>query len=200
MYVAGSFQGDWTVGVTTVSSRGQDLFVTKYDPDGKPLWITQSGGPSPLSSSEHVVHCSGIALDLNGDCFVVASHKGIGTTLGSATLDATQPDLLVAKIDSREGNVIWAKQSTGGEHVVAAPCEAEYAVSHIRLGDTISVTLSGPKGSRDLTAIGLDLIGTLTDRALDLFDRLIVATALVEQLALVTVDKALRGLPVTWHP
>lgn len=43
-----------------------------------------------------------------------------------------------------------------GEHVVPADCTAPYVVSHVQLGRTITVTLSGPKGQRDATARGLE--------------------------------------------
>jgi hypothetical protein len=40
--------------------------------------------------------------------------------------------------------------------VVDAPCEMLYSLSHIQLGGTISVTLTGPGGYREATALGLD--------------------------------------------
>jgi hypothetical protein len=43
-----------------------------------------------------------------------------------------------------------------GDHVVPEPCATQYAVSHIRLGQTIVVSLSGPDRSIEGTAIGLD--------------------------------------------
>jgi hypothetical protein len=43
-----------------------------------------------------------------------------------------------------------------GQRVVNDGCVATYTVSHIRLGTTIIVTLSGSTGSREATALGLD--------------------------------------------
>jgi len=43
-----------------------------------------------------------------------------------------------------------------GERVVPAGCPALYVVSHIQLGTTIVITLSGPRGQRDATARGMD--------------------------------------------
>lgn len=43
-----------------------------------------------------------------------------------------------------------------GERVVPAGCPNTYVVSHVQLGSTIAVTLSGPQGQRDATARGLD--------------------------------------------
>jgi hypothetical protein len=39
---------------------------------------------------------------------------------------------------------------------LAADCRIPYTVSHIRLGSTITVTLTGPEGQREGTAIGLE--------------------------------------------
>ena len=43
-----------------------------------------------------------------------------------------------------------------GERVVDAPCDSAYVVSHVAFGTRIMVTLSGPKGQREATAIGMD--------------------------------------------
>jgi hypothetical protein len=43
-----------------------------------------------------------------------------------------------------------------GWHVVPDGCAALYTVAHLRLGRTIVVTLAGPAGRRDGTALGLD--------------------------------------------
>jgi hypothetical protein len=43
-----------------------------------------------------------------------------------------------------------------GERVAPEGCSMPYTVSHVRLGETIVVTLSGPNGHREGTALGLD--------------------------------------------
>jgi hypothetical protein len=43
-----------------------------------------------------------------------------------------------------------------GAHVVAPGCANEYVVAHVRLGNTIAITLSGPAGTRDAVARGMD--------------------------------------------
>jgi hypothetical protein len=43
-----------------------------------------------------------------------------------------------------------------GQRVAPEGCSMSYSVSHVRLGETIVVTLSGPNGSREGTALGLD--------------------------------------------
>jgi hypothetical protein len=51
-----------------------------------------------------------------------------------------------------------------GERVGPAPCADQYTLSHIRLGDTIAVMLTGPKGRREATAIGLDDLPAVYDQ------------------------------------
>lgn len=43
-----------------------------------------------------------------------------------------------------------------GHKVADDNCAATYLISHIRLGNTISVTITGPAGTREATALGLD--------------------------------------------
>jgi hypothetical protein len=43
-----------------------------------------------------------------------------------------------------------------GARVVDTPCVRHYTLSHIQLGGTISVTLTGPDGDREGTALGLE--------------------------------------------
>jgi hypothetical protein len=45
--------------------------------------------------------------------------------------------------------------ASAGEDVVAN-CRTPYVLAHVKLGNTIAVTLAGPKGSREGTALGLD--------------------------------------------
>jgi len=59
--------------------------------------------------------------------------------------DRTAALLLVGKQFEREG-----------ERIVPADCPNRYTLSHVTLGNTITVTLSGPAGDRQGTAIGFD--------------------------------------------
>src|SRR5204863_5373108 len=43
-----------------------------------------------------------------------------------------------------------------GETVVAAGCTSAYVLSHVKLGNVIIVTLSGPNGQREGRAQGMD--------------------------------------------
>lgn len=65
--------------------------------------------------------------------------------------DTLQPDERTA------ARMLVARQfGLAGHKVADENCAATYLLSHIRLGTTISVTISGPAGTREATALGLD--------------------------------------------
>lgn len=64
--------------------------------------------------------------------------------------------------DRSSAFLLLARQfEIGGRHVVAEDCSMRYRVSHIRLGDTIVVTLSGTDGFREGNARGLGALPAL---------------------------------------
>jgi hypothetical protein len=67
-----------------------------------------------------------------------------------------QHDMLAA--DERPAAVLLVKKelTRAGQAVAEAPCDTPYTVSHVRLGNTIIVTIAGPLGSREGKALGLD--------------------------------------------
>ncbi len=66
MYVSGSFNGNISNGLKTVTSFGQsDVFVAKYSPNAIPLWIQNYGGagfdgPISIEFSNNMINVSGI--------------------------------------------------------------------------------------------------------------------------------------------
>ena len=60
--------------------------------------------------------------------------------------------------DERTAAVLLVKKQfeLAGHRIADTACEATYTLSHLRLGKTILVSLSGPLGRRDGEALGLD--------------------------------------------
>lgn len=60
--------------------------------------------------------------------------------------------------DERTAAVLMVKKQfeQNGHRVADTACDATYTLSHLRLGNTIVVSLSGPLGSREGKALGLD--------------------------------------------
>jgi hypothetical protein len=67
---------------------------------------------------------------------------------------------MLAESDRRAAFVLVAKQfETAGVTIAdagGAACRSTYTIFHVRLGSTIIVTLTGPEGTREGTALGLD--------------------------------------------
>src|SRR5437764_462723 len=79
-YVTGSFHDVAAFGsIDLVSSGGYDVFVAKYDKEGKVLWANQAGG------SNFDDYGLGIALDVAGNCYVTGAFSG-QATFGTNTL------------------------------------------------------------------------------------------------------------------
>jgi len=85
-------------------------------------------------------------------------------TAGGARTEGAQTCLAVDEAHDTLGRdervaalLLLGKQfELAGHQVVKTGCATTYTISHIRLGNTIVVTLSGPSGSRQATAVGLD--------------------------------------------
>jgi hypothetical protein len=58
--------------------------------------------------------------------------------------------------DQRAAVLLLNRQFALAGEEVAADCPAPYLLAHVKLGTVITVTLSGPKGERTGTALGLD--------------------------------------------
>jgi hypothetical protein len=71
------------------------------------------------------------------------------------TIDGSRDTLLPA--DRRAAVLLVARQfELAGRDVSAGNCREHYSLSHIRLGDTITVILAGPAGQREGTVSGTD--------------------------------------------
>jgi hypothetical protein len=117
-YITGDFAGELVLGSTRLSSVPSiddpeelynDVFVVKFDPDGKPVWAVQGGGfKGDLGQA--------IAVDKTGNIYVTGSFYG-NASFESIKLTGTPPDfadrsIFIAKYD-RNGTLRWVKQSTG---------------------------------------------------------------------------------------
>jgi hypothetical protein len=67
------------------------------------------------------------------------------------SVDVLQPPERAAAV-----RLVRKELTQAGHRFDSSDCQATYTLSHLRLGRTIIVTLSGPEGSREGTALGLD--------------------------------------------
>ena len=118
VYLGGFFAGTGTLGSFVLEGPefGGVLFVAKLDPQGRPLWVRQTGG-NPRAQVQ------GLAVSPSGEVYLVGGFNG-EITLGAFTLkSAGEPipsgpftiavdDILVAAL-SPDGEVRWAKRFGG---------------------------------------------------------------------------------------
>jgi hypothetical protein len=90
--------------------------------------------------------------------FIVMLTAGTARAASAQTCIAIdEPHDTLGRDERTAALLLVGKQfELAGQRVVDRECAATYTVSHIRLGATIIVTLSGPKGSREGTALGLE--------------------------------------------
>ncbi len=100
-YVTGGFGREAIFEEVKLSSQKyRDLFVAKYDPHGKLLWVKRDGG----------VFCQarGIAVDVTGSVYVTGVFKK-SAQFGVETLSSMEGnDMFLVKYDS-DGKFLWAR-------------------------------------------------------------------------------------------
>ncbi len=147
VYVVGSFENSASWGTRTIASNGgNDIFMTKYSPNGKVLWaVNQGGGDADAASS--------VAIDAAGDVIMTGSFRtsgsfGTGNNLTSSGID----DIFISKLDP-SGNVIWSKKAGGTDQDVALAITTDN-LNNIYIAGYFKGLLIFPGTSTSLTGAG----------------------------------------------
>jgi hypothetical protein len=85
----------------------------------------------------------------------MVSAAGVGRADVCVAVDEAQ-DRLSADERTVAVRLVARQFELAGQPVVAQDCPARYTLSHVMLGNTIYVTLAGPRGRREGTALGRD--------------------------------------------
>lgn len=112
-YVTGSFFGKCSFGDFELNAEGRDIYLTKYDAQGKALWAKRAGGKADDFGNA-------VAVDGEGNCFLAGSF-GLTVSFGTESVTAKgQHDIFVAKYDTK-GDLLWCKQAGGyyDDHAMA---------------------------------------------------------------------------------
>ncbi len=107
-YVTGYYFGKATFGSKILNSAGiQDVFVVKYDRHGNVKWAVSGGGSGADIGNA-------ITLDNKGNVLITGQFMDTAK-FGTYTLTAVRNNINVftAKLDSSNGNFLWAKSGTG---------------------------------------------------------------------------------------
>lgn len=96
-----------------VSTALGEIFVAKYDPEGRLLWAKQTGGSNARPVSDQA---NAIAVDALGNAYVAGSFNG-GSVFGpgepgETTLSSSRIEAFLAKYGP-DGALLWARQAQG---------------------------------------------------------------------------------------
>jgi hypothetical protein len=101
-FITGSYTSNIVFGSTTLTTRGQDGYVVRYDSQGNVLWAGQT-----TSSGIDGAGALGIAADKAGNVFVAGGVVGT-VTFGTLTSPGTGFDSFVARLTP--GGTVTATQ------------------------------------------------------------------------------------------
>jgi hypothetical protein len=104
--VAGYFQGDIKLGNVTYYGRGlDDIFLIKYDAEGKLLWAKTAGGP--LADGAY-----GVATDKDGNIYIAGQFDSLVYFDNKVVFSNGKTDVFLAKY-SASGQIIWVEKAGG---------------------------------------------------------------------------------------
>ena len=116
---------------TLQSFGGKDIFLAKYSPKGKLLWVRQAGSAVSEKGYDMANH---LAIGPDGQVTVTGEFQG-EARFGAQTLASLGGmDVFVARYNA-EGDLLWAQQAGGKEGSGPNP-EQGYAVALDRRGAT----------------------------------------------------------------
>lgn len=108
-FICGFYSGTAKFDDLSVASiaGSHDIFIAKYNPDGKAQWVKSAG------SSANLEYGKSIALDEFGNAYMTGTFQGIVNFQDTMLISLGGSDAFVAKY-SPDGNLVWAL-SFGGE-------------------------------------------------------------------------------------
>jgi hypothetical protein len=147
VYIVGSFENSASWGTNTIiSNGGNDIFMTKYSPNGKVLWAVNQGGADPDAASS-------VVIDAAGNPIMTGSFRGSGTFgIGNNLVSAGIDDIFISKLNA-SGNVVWSKRAGGTDQDVALAITTDES-NNIYIAGYFKGILVFPGTSTSLTGAG----------------------------------------------
>ena len=95
----------YVTGALYTSITNYEIFITKYDAAGQVIWSKIAGGPDKDFGD-------GIAIDVNGNCYVSGRFQSEATfaSIAISNLNSGISDIFVAKYDNL-GDIVWVQQA-----------------------------------------------------------------------------------------
>ncbi|MEL6823804.1 MAG: SBBP repeat-containing protein, partial [Calditrichota bacterium] len=106
IYLSGEFNDIALIGDAQLTSRGSsDIFIIKFSPTGKPLWVRQLGGNGQDTSRK-------LAIDRYGSIYLAGNFTGTALFDDKHLTSLGQNDVFIASF-TPEGQLSWAKRAGG---------------------------------------------------------------------------------------
>jgi hypothetical protein len=105
LFVTGGFTAPAWFGTNQVSGEAGSMYLAKYDPQGRVVWVKTAGAAAGAFST-------GLALDPDGSIYQTGYFLGQVAFDGVILNSAGLYDVFLAKY-SPEGSVIWARRAGG---------------------------------------------------------------------------------------
>ena len=158
IYVSGTYRRNMTIGnqlLEPYSMSGEDIFLTKVDDFGQPIWARRAGGGG-------YDKCEGMAIDNNSSIFLTGYYNST-SNFDTISFLNYYGAIYIAKFDST-GIVDWAKSITTNWWDVSFDIETDMAGNSYVIAEfTSSVTVNGvsyaSSGEEDILLIKLNNAG-----------------------------------------
>ncbi len=163
-FVAGVFSSPvMSAASLTVGNFGlEDVYITKYDPSGNPVWMNVIGG---IDNEE----IGGICTDANGNVYLTGSFSspviGAPPFVINKSTSNTDPDIFVVGYNA-SGNALWLKgygdigKDRGADCIYSNAQSALYVVGYYTSQSfafsSYTITNSSSIGDADLFVLKLD--------------------------------------------
>lgn len=158
--ITGTFTGSMTIGTTPLNSNGfRDILVSKFDPNGNPIWAKSAGG-------SYNDNGFGISTDASSNVFVTGNFEDVATFGSTILTSQNNTDLFVAKLDLA-GNWGWVAHGYGNgwetaHSIVCDPSNNVFItgafVETLILGGT---TLTSDASFSDMFVAKINTVGTV---------------------------------------
>ncbi len=113
-------------------------FVASYDREGKTRWARIF---MPLAGGFGTSGAGGVVVDDNGNCYV-SGNSVRGWTLDGVTLRSLNQTNYLARLDSRQGQVLWALSTPGDNGGGGGQAIAIDKMGDVYIGDSFTGTVS----------------------------------------------------------
>ena len=98
---------------TLVSAGGEDIFIARYDPDGRLVWANRAGGTTIMDCGVEIVALTDNSVAVTGEIRGTVTF-GQGEINETVLVVEGNSDIFVARYNP-DGTLSWVRQDGGGE-------------------------------------------------------------------------------------